>query len=266
MSGQVAAVFLFTFVIHLTSTLSYALRMAGVRTGRIAVSFALTNLLLLVSRTSNTFQGPLLAKHVERNILDGTPGDATSDFRLLMLAATLATCCGALLVPTSQRLFAAAIEAFTRHRSLPRLLLRVLTPAGLRRARAAMSVPSTKNLTRLSLRRAPLRLVAFNALATALLTVNVFASLYAGCLNPELRMTANNLSPVVNGLSTILLFVYIDPYLSILTDDVLAGRESESFFRRCVVLFIGGRLLGTLLAQFLLLPAARGILFIANLL
>lgn len=266
MSAQIATVFVLTFMIHLTGTLAYALRLAGVRTGRIAVSFALTNLLLLVSRTSNTFQGPLLAKHVERNILGGTVGAAESDFRVLMLAAALAAAVGALLIPTSQRLFADAIVAFGRHRSIPRLLLRALTPAGLRRVRGALSVPSGKNLTRLSLRGAPLRILVFNVLATALLTVNVFASLYAGCLNPELRMTANNLSPVVNGLSTILLFVYIDPYLSVLTDDVLAGRESESFFRKCVVLFAAGRLAGTLLAQLLLLPAAHGIVVIAKLL
>ena len=71
MDTQVALVFLLTFVIHLTSTLSYSLRIAGVRTGRIAVSFALSNLLILISRTSNTFQLPLLAKHVERIILSG---------------------------------------------------------------------------------------------------------------------------------------------------------------------------------------------------
>jgi hypothetical protein len=266
MSAQVAAVFVLTFVIHLTSTLSYGLRIAGVRTGRIAVAFALTNLLLLVSRTSNTFQGPLLAKHVEGNILAGTLGTAETDFRLLMLAATLATAVGALIVPTAQRLFADAIVAFGRHRSLPRLLLRALTPSGLLRVRRALVVPAKENLTRLSLRQVPVRLVAYNALATALLTVNVFASLHAGCLNPELRLTANNLSPVVNGLSTILLFVYIDPYLSILADDVMAGRETESFFRRCVILFIGGRLVGTLLAQLLLLPAAWGILVLAKLL
>ena len=40
MTNQVKLVFLLTFVIHLISTLSYAVRIAGVRTGRIAVSFA----------------------------------------------------------------------------------------------------------------------------------------------------------------------------------------------------------------------------------
>jgi hypothetical protein len=264
MSAQIATVFALTFVIHLTATLSYALRMAGVRTGRLAVSFSLVNLLLLVSRTSNTFQGPLLAKHVESNITGGTVGAAESEFRVLILAATLATAAGALLIPTSQRLFADAIGSFGRPRSIPRLLSRALTPTGLRRARAAAAVPSAGNLAGLSMKGTPFRMAAYNALATALLTVNVFASLYAGCLAPELRMTANNLSPVVNGLSTILLFVYIDPYLAALTDDVLAGRESYTFFRKCVVLFVGGRLAGTLLAQLLLVPAARGVAAVAK--
>ena len=84
MSTQVAVVFALTFFIHLTGTLSYALRLAGVRTGRVAVSFALSNLLLLVSRTSNTFQGPLLAKHVERSILADATAGAESELRVLI--------------------------------------------------------------------------------------------------------------------------------------------------------------------------------------
>ncbi|HYE16464.1 MAG TPA: DUF2837 family protein [Pyrinomonadaceae bacterium] len=266
MSAQVAAVFALTFAIHMTGTLSYALRLAGVSTGRIAVAFSLTNLLLLVSRTSNTFQAPLLAKHVEGNILRGTLGDAEWDFRVLMLAGTLATVVGGLLLPTAQTLFADAIVAFGRHRSIPRLVLRALTPVGLRHAAGALRAPSWRGVAGARLTGTPLRMAVFNALATALLTVNVFASLYAGCLSPELRLTANNLSPIVNGLSTILLFVYIDPYLSVLTDDVLAGREGESFFRKCVVLFVCARLAGTLLAQLLLLPAAQGIIIISKLL
>ena len=43
------------------------------------------------------------------------------------------------------------------------------------------------------------------------LTVGVVASLYAGYLNPEFRVTASQLSAVVNGFATILLFALIDP-------------------------------------------------------
>lgn len=266
MSKQIAIVFLLTFIIHLIGTLAYALRIAGVRTGRIALSFALFNLLVLISRTANTFQGPLLAKHVEENILRGTLSSAESDFRWLLLAATLASVAGAFLIPSFQRLFTRAIEEFNHYRSIPRLVAGGLSRFSLNGVRELARLPVRENLSRLSWRRAPVTIVLYNLLATALLTVGVFSSLYAGYLNPELRVTANSLSPVVNGLSTILLFVYIDPFLSLLTDDVVAGKATESYFRNCVVLFVISRLAGTVLAQAMLVPAAKIIVNVAKLL
>jgi hypothetical protein len=266
MSLQVTWVFILTFIIHLISTLSYALRIAGVRTGRIAVSLALFNVLVLISRTSNTFQGPLLAKHVERSILRGTVADIETDFRWLIAAASLATMVGILLIPTFQRLFTRAVDSFARYRSVPRLLFTSLSIAGLREIKNAATIPVKENLASLSLRQAPRKILIYNVVATSLLTVSVFASLYAGSLRPELRVTANNLSPLVNGLSTILLFVFIDPYLSLLTDDVVAGKATNAFFRKCVILFAASRLVGTLLAQLLFVPAARAIAVVAELL
>ncbi len=265
MSTQVQLVFVLTFIIHLVSTLSYAVRIAGVRTGRIAVSFAIFNILVLVSRTSNTFQGPLLAKHVEQNILRGAFSGVEADFRWLLVASTLASFVGLLLIPTFQRLFARAIETLSTYRSVPRLLFRALSRSGFQQIRNAASMPALENLTRLTLRQAPRSILISNALATALLTVGVFASLYAGYLRPDLRVTANNLSPVINALSTILLFMFIDPYLSLLTDDVAAGKATEAYFRRCIVLFVISRLTGTIIAQLVFIPAARLIAVIAEL-
>lgn len=264
MTAQVKLVFLLTFVIHLISMLSYAVRIAGVRTRRIAVSLAMFNILLLVSRTSNTFQGPLLAKHIERSILSGTRAGIESDLRWLLVAATLASLAGMMLIPTFQRLFARAIVDLGSHRSMPRLLLRGFSLSGLRDFRASFSVPARENVTRLVLRQAPWNMLVYNALASAMLTVGVFASLYAGFLRPELRVTANNLSPVVNGVSTILLLVFIDPYVSLLTDDVVAGRASEAHFRRTVVMLGGSRAAGTIIAQLVLAPAARLIVAVAD--
>ena len=59
------------------------------------------------------------------------------------------------------------------------------------------------------------------------LTVGVFASLYAGFIAPEFRVTALSLSAVINGVATILLFVLIDPQLSVMTDDVIEGQITE---------------------------------------
>jgi uncharacterized membrane protein YphA (DoxX/SURF4 family) len=71
MDFQLACLCMLTFVIHFIGTLACAARIAGVRTRRIAVSFALFNVLVLVSRTSNSFQGPFLARRIEATLRDG---------------------------------------------------------------------------------------------------------------------------------------------------------------------------------------------------
>ena len=60
------------------------------------------------------------------------------------------------------------------------------------------------------------------------------------------------------------MFGLIDPYLSVMTDDVAEGRISDGTFRRSIVWLIGGRLAGTVLAQLLLVPAALAIVYVAE--
>ena len=95
-------------MIHLISTLSYSVRIVVIRTKRIAVSFALFNIMVLISRTANGFQAPLLANQVEKGIQNGT-SENLLDFRFILLGATLATIIGGLLIPTFQRLFTKSI-------------------------------------------------------------------------------------------------------------------------------------------------------------
>jgi hypothetical protein len=265
MDHQLIIICALTFVIHLIGTLAYAVRIAGVRTGRIAVSFALFNILVLVSRTSNSFQGPFLAKRIEGNInLDVTQGVLT-DFRWILLSATLATLFGALLIPSFQRLFSRAVLHFQVHRSVPALLMHGFFKGGLSQLKEVASVPAAANVTQMGRGHGiSSMMLAMNVLAVALWTIGVFASLYAGYLNPALRVTSSSLSSVVNGLATIMMFVFIDPHMSVMTDDVVDGRTSQSQFRRAVVWLVGTRLAGTLLGQVLLVPAAMLIVMVAK--
>lgn len=257
MDLQLVGLCALTFVIHLIGTLAYAVRIAGVRTRRIAVSFALFNVLVLVSRTSNSFQGPFLAKRIEATLKGAVPNHLLSDFRWLLLSATAATIVGALAVPTFQRIFSRAVLHFQAHRSIPKLLLHGFAKGGLSYIRDSVTAPAPAHIKGLRLgKELSPSVIALNVGAQALVTVAVLASLYAGTLHPDYRVTASTLSSVVNGFATILLFVFIDPYLSIMTDDVVEGRTSEAAFRRTVVWLAGTRVAGTLLAQVLLVPAA----------
>jgi hypothetical protein len=58
-------------------------------------------------------------------------------------------------------------------------------------------------------------------------------------------------------------FYHINESL-IMTDDVVLGKTSESHFRKYIVYMVFARIIGTVLAQFLLIPAARVISLIAG--
>jgi Alternate to MurJ len=257
MDLQLAGLCALTFVIHLIGTLAYAVRIAGVRTRRIAVSFTLFNVLMLVSRTSNTFQGPFLAKRIEATIRGAMPNHLLADFRWLLVSATVATLVGAVATPTFQRIFSRAVRHFQAHRSIPTLMLHAFAKGGMSYIWDSVTVPASTYLKELRPgRMLSMRVILLNIGAQALVTVAVFAAMYAGALNPAYRATAITLSSVINGLATIVLTVFIDPHLSIMTDDVMEGRISEAAFRRTVVGLAGTRVAGTLLAQVLLVPAA----------
>lgn len=257
MDVQLAVICFLTFAIQLIGALAYAARIAGVRTGRIAMSFALFNVLMLLSRLSNGFLGPFLASRIEDAIAAGTGDYLLGDFRLILLSATAATIAGTAMVPSAQRWFCGAIGRFQRHRSMGRLLLHAFSRGGLSYLKQATTPPRLVHLRDLARPRGvSLNIIVLNVVAQALLTVGVVASLYAGYLYPEYRVTASQLSAVVNGMATLMLFILIDPQLSVMTDDVVSGQVSEPVFRRTIVWLSLSRVAGTLLAQVLFLPAA----------
>ena len=266
MTTQVIIVLILTVIISIISTLAYSVKIVGVRTGRIAVSFAVFNIFALISRTANTVQAPLLAKTIEETIKAGDPQSLLSTFRWILFSTTIATIIGAALMPTFIKVFEKLVESFSINRSISKLLLHSFSKAGIEQFKNSVTKPRKENLAQFkSFKMIPKKIVLINTLAFSILTVGVLASLYAGCLNPELRTTCSTLSAVITGMAAILMVVFIDPYISILTDDVLKGECSQLQFDRCIIFIVGGLIVGTILAQFLLVPAAHVISFIAKL-
>ena len=265
MDFQLFVIVALTFIIHLIGTLAYAFRIAGIRTGHIAIAFSLFNILVLVSRTSNSFQGPFLAKRVETAIQNPLAYNLTFDFMAILAAASFATLVGGLLIPTFQRCSVYAVASFRRHRSIPRLLFRSLTPRGITVVVESAAVPSYQNLRALRVPTdVPAGVILMNFLASALWTVGVLAAIYAGFIDPQFRVTSSTLSAVINGVATIMMFILIDPYLAGLTDDAVSDRVGEDFFRKVIIWMVVSRLAGTLFAQVLLVPSAHIIVLITQ--
>jgi hypothetical protein len=266
MSIQILIVIVLTFMINLITTLSYSVRIVGIRTGRIAISFALFNILVLISRTANGFQAPLLASSIEKNIKYGLYSNLT-EFRLIIFSCTIATIIGGLLIPTFQRILSIAVTRFSVYKSVPKVIFHGFTKGGITYLRDSFVIPDKRNLTQLDFGlNFPWRVFLMNVVAVAIITVGVISSLYAGYLNPDLRTTSSTLSSVINGFATILMFVFIDPYLSIMTDEVVLGKCKESIFRKYIVYMVLARIIGTIIAQLIFIPSAKLISYFSGIL
>ena len=266
MAIPIILVIILTFLINLITTLSYSVRIVGIRTGRIAVSFALFNILVLISRTANGFQAPLLASTIEKNIKSGFESNIW-DFRMIIFSCTIGAIIGGLLIPTFQRLLSVVVNKFSIYKSVPKIIMYGFSKGGITYMKESIVVPNTRNVTQIDLKdNFPWKVFIMNVVAVAIVSVGVIASLYAGYLNPDLRTTSSTLSSVINGLATILMFVFIDPFLSVMTDDVVLGTCKESLFRKYIVYMVFARIVGTLVAQIIFIPSARIIAYLSGIL
>jgi hypothetical protein len=66
---------------------------------------------------------------------------------------------------------------------------------------------------------------------------------------------------MINGVASILLTLFVDPRAAIITDEAARGKREYGDVKALVILLIGTKLIGTLLAQLLLIPSAQLIAF-----
>ncbi|MGJ7912435.1 lipid II flippase Amj family protein [Neobacillus sp. LXY-1] len=261
MSPQIFIVLILNFIISLIGTLAYSVRMVGVRTGKIAVSFAVFNILTLVSRMAVTFQVPLLTKYVEHH---SGSNDLLPIFNVIILVSCIATIVGAFLIPTFQRIFYKGVLHFSVDRSIPKLVIHSFSKAGVNYIIDCVAIPVKENITGFNIRKLPIKIISFNLIAVALLTVGALAPIYAGSIAPDLRATCVTLSSIINGIATILMAIFIDPQLSVMTDDVIEGNCTEEDFRTVVIGMVGSKTLGTFASLLLIIPASYLIVIIAK--
>jgi hypothetical protein len=127
---HLAIILLLTGLVHCLDTASYASRIAGTRTGRLALTGAMFNIVSLVSRVAYTLQAPLLGSAIDRMVRHGNLGGLLGDFHLIIVAASVGTLAGTLLIPTFAALFGRAANSYETHGSFATLLLHTLSLRG----------------------------------------------------------------------------------------------------------------------------------------
>ena len=159
MDIQIIIVLVLNFIISLIGTLAYSTRLVGVRTGKIAVTFAVFNVLMLVSRTAVTFQTPLLTKFVESN---PTSEELIKIFNSIIIVSGIASIAGAFLIPTFQKMFSKAVNHFSIERSIPKLILHSFSKTGIRYMKDSIAIPVKESITSVNFRNLPKKIIFYN--------------------------------------------------------------------------------------------------------
>ncbi|WP_123040524.1 lipid II flippase Amj family protein [Cohnella candidum] len=246
-------VFILTMIIHAAETLSYSIRLAGVRLNKIAVALSLTGIIVLVSRTANLVQAPLTAKFV-----DFARGNASFDLlvhlRWILLASSVGTLIAIALFPSFVSLFGRIIARLEVTGSIPKLISSV-SIGQLMRTRHYLRIPRFR-ISQYRYLGISKTFILLNVVVTSFYTVGVLSSLYAAYRLPQYTTMASQATGIINGVATILLTVFIDPQLGLITDKALNHEEQRNQLGKIYVLLMTSRFFGTMLAQFVLIPGA----------
>lgn len=256
MDALVIKLVLLTFVIHLIDTLGYSVRLNSVKTGQVALSFSIFNLFVLVSRTANMFQAPLIGHIIGYSLVKHI--DPINDLRLAILAASVGTIAGVLVIPTFLKIFQIGVKKIALTGSVPSLVFEALSANNLKRIVKKATVPKKNMLQKLRFREIPKRFLLLHAVVTGIYTIGVLAASYSSLLVPaQNQLAAAASSGMINGVATIMLTFFIDPKSAIITDQAIRGKRPYGDVKALVILLITTKLLGTLLGQLLFFPAAK---------
>lgn len=260
-SGKLIGAMLITFVVQGVTIGAYAARLAGVQTKRIATSISLFNLFVTTGRLANLFMlffiGPL----------SDEAGNATVNvaawhhvfelqLRLIVLAGTVGMVVFALLLPMFTYLFRRGVHSFEARGSVPHSLTRLLAPAVIADVLRAQRLPSLAEIRSFDWRCLPKRLLIFNVVVMCVYAIGVQASYLASVLDSNVVRTAVGLSGVINGIGTIAFTLFVDPTSSMISDQAIHGKRSVGEVRSMVFYLSLTAILGSLLSQVILYPAA----------
>jgi Alternate to MurJ len=260
-SGKLVGAMLITFVVQGVTIGAYAARLAGVQTKRIATSISLFNLFVTTGRLANLFMAFFVGP------LSDAAGDVvanaavsqqlfTLQLRLIVLAGTLGMAVFALFLPMFTYLFRRGVRSFEARGSVPHSLARLVSPRVIVDVLRAQRLPRSRELRAFDWRLLPKRLLIFNTVVMCVYAIGVQASYLASVLDPAVARTAIGLSGIINGIGTIAFTLFVDPTSSIITDQAIHGKRSVQEVRSMVFYLSLTAIIGSLLSQAILYPAA----------
>jgi len=255
---------------------AYAARLAGVRTGRIATSISLFNLFVTASRLATLVYTLMLGPLADaagnaikaHPFSPGVPAIQETfewQLRAIIVAGTVGTLIGSLLLPMFTYLYVRGVRSFERTKSLPHSLVRMFDYRVIGDVLGRIRVPHYSEIFAFSPHGIPRRLLIFNVVVTGIYAIGVVAAYYASILDVNIARTAIGISGIINGIGTVAFTFFVDPTSSIIVDEAVKGERPHAEVKAMVFYLSLTAIIGWLLSQLILWPAAEIIKVVAHL-
>ncbi|WP_027409115.1 lipid II flippase Amj family protein [Anoxybacteroides tepidamans] len=265
-TSKVMIISLCLLVITTIETLAYSARISGARVKLIATAISLFSTLVVVSRLSTTIQQPLTAKLIAEAPEINKLGFIEEQYRILIAVTSIGVLLGIFLFPTFINIFSRAIVQLSNQQgSMVTLFFKFFNIAGVKKVVKCFKLPRFTYLKGITFKTIPKRLFIMNIMISAIFTTGVLSSIYASLLVPNnYAQTALMSSGIINGIATILLTLFIDPKASVLADKVMKNQIDYIYLKSYCLTMVSSKFLGTIVAQFLFIPAAYYVAWFAK--
>jgi hypothetical protein len=185
--------------------------------------------------------------------------------RAIIIAGTIGTAIGSMLLPSFTYLYVRGVRSFERTKSMPHSLIRIFDPRVIADLVRSVRMPRFGEIRSFSLAGIPRRLLIFNVVVTGVYAIGVVAAYYASVLDVNVTRTAIGISGIINGIGTVAFTFFVDPTSSIIVDEAVKGERPHEEVRSMVFYLSVTAIIGWLLSQLLLWPAAEVIKIVAHL-
>lgn len=135
MMEKLLIICVFVGIIHMIETLAYSVRLAGLKTRKLVVALSLFNIIVIVSRTANMVQAPLTGKLGDAVQSKGDLPVLLHQLQTILLAASIDTIAGALLIPSFVSIFSRMISHLEVAGSVPKMMKNITSIHTLEKAK-----------------------------------------------------------------------------------------------------------------------------------
>ncbi len=222
---------------------------------------SLYNLFVTTSRFASMIYTPMLGALSDRAVRTRDLTDFVWQLRFIMFSGAIGAIAGTLAIPTFVMLYLRGINSFERHGNVVKAGLRLLRPKTVVDVVRNMRFGTEVDTFRFSLRNVPKDVLVFNTLVSSVYNVGIVAAAYASVLEPSAARTALLSSGLVTGVAVIAYNVVVDPASALMTDQAARGERTIDDVKALVTGLAITAIMGFLLSQVLLIPAA---LFLAH--